>query len=72
MRCNYIAREAGKLAKVDLAVHPHMLRYAAGYCLANQGLDAQLIQDFLGHADIRDTAQYTALSPGRLATVGVR
>jgi integrase len=29
----YIAREAGRLAKLDLAVHPYMLRHAAGYCL---------------------------------------
>ena len=29
----YIVREAGRLAKMDLAVHPHMLRHAAGYCL---------------------------------------
>jgi integrase len=68
----YIAREAGRLANLDLPVHPHMLRHAAGYCLANQGVDTRLIQDFLGHADIRHTAHYTALSPKRLATVRVR
>ena len=43
----YIVREAGRLAKLDLAVHPHMLRHAAGYCLANQGVDTRLIQEFL-------------------------
>ena len=68
----YIAREAGRLAKLDLAVHPHMLRHAAGYTLANEGVDTRLIQDFLGHADIRHTAHYTALSPRRLAAVRVR
>ncbi len=32
----------------------------------------KLIQAFLGHADIRYTAHYTALSPKRLAAVRVR
>jgi integrase len=68
----YIVREAGKLAKLDVEAHPHMLRHAAGYMLANEGTDTRLIQVFLGHADIRHTAHYTALSPKRLATVRVR
>ena len=68
----YIVREAGTLAKLDVEAHPHMLRYAVGYMLANEGTDTRLIQDFLGHRDIRHTAHYTALSPKRLATVRVR
>jgi type 1 fimbriae regulatory protein FimB/type 1 fimbriae regulatory protein FimE len=68
----YIVREAGKLAKLDVEAHPHMLRHATGYSLANEGTDTRLIQAFLGHADIRHTAHYTALSPKRLAGVRVR
>ena len=68
----YIVREAGRAARLDVQVHPHMLRHAAGYTLANEGVDTRLIQDFLGHADIRHTAHYTALSPRRLAAVRVR
>jgi type 1 fimbriae regulatory protein FimB/type 1 fimbriae regulatory protein FimE len=68
----YIVREAGRLARLDVAVHPHMLRHATGYALANEGVDTRLIQDFLGHVDIRHTAHYTALSPRRLAAVRVR
>jgi type 1 fimbriae regulatory protein FimB len=68
----YIVREAGKLAKLDVEAHPHMLRHATGYSLANEGTDTRLIQAFLGHADIRHTAHYTALSPKRLAAVRVR
>jgi type 1 fimbriae regulatory protein FimB/type 1 fimbriae regulatory protein FimE len=67
----YITREAGRSAKLDVEAHPHMLRHAAGYMLANEGTDTRLIQAFLGHADIRHTAHYTALSPKRLATVRV-
>ena len=68
----YIVREAGRAARLDIEAHPHMLRHAAGYTLANEGVDTRLIQDFLGHADIRHTAHYTALSPRRLAAVRVR
>jgi type 1 fimbriae regulatory protein FimB/type 1 fimbriae regulatory protein FimE len=68
----YIVREAGWLAKLDVEVHPHMLRHATGYSLANERTDTRLIQAFLGHADIRHTAHYTALSPRRLAAVRVR
>jgi type 1 fimbriae regulatory protein FimB/type 1 fimbriae regulatory protein FimE len=68
----YIVREAGKLARLDAEAHPHMLRHATGYSLANEGTDTRLIQAFLGHADIRHTAHYTALSPKRLAAVRVR
>ena len=68
----YIVREAGRAAKLDVEVHPHMLRHATGYSLANEGTDTRLIQAFLGHADIRHTAHYTAISPRRLAAVRVR
>jgi type 1 fimbriae regulatory protein FimB len=68
----YIVRQAGKLARLDVEAHPHMLRHATGYSLANEGTDTRLIQAFLGHADIRHTAHYTALSPKRLAAVRVR
>jgi type 1 fimbriae regulatory protein FimB/type 1 fimbriae regulatory protein FimE len=68
----YIVREAGRLARLDVEVHPHMLRHATGYALANEGTDTRLIQAFLGHVDIRHTAHYTALSPRRLAAVRVR
>jgi enoyl-CoA hydratase/carnithine racemase len=56
----------------DVAAHPHMPRHAAGYFLANEGLDTRLIQEFLGHRDMRHTVRYTELSPRRLAAVRVR
>jgi len=66
----YICRQAGREA--GLEVFPHMLRHSAGYCLANQGVDTRLIQEFLGHVSINSTVRYTALSPRRLAAVRVR
>jgi site-specific recombinase XerD len=40
--------------------------------LANAGTDTRLIQDFLGHRDIRNTVRYTRLAPARLRAVRVR
>jgi len=67
-----IVERAGEGAKLGFHVHPHMLRHATGYALANEGTDTRLIQDFLGHAAIANTVRYTRLAPGRLATVRVR
>jgi site-specific recombinase XerD len=56
----------GKAAGLDnLAIHPHMLRHACGYDLANRGNDTRLIQGFLGHQNIQHTVRYTELAPNR-------
>ena len=67
-----IVERAAEAAKLGFHVHPHMLRHATGYALANEGTDTRLIQDFLGHASIANTVRYTRLAPGRLAAVRVR
>src|SRR5262249_52275763 len=48
-----------------LRAHPHMLRCACGYALANKGHDTRAIQAWLGHRSITSTAIYTALAPNR-------
>jgi type 1 fimbriae regulatory protein FimB/type 1 fimbriae regulatory protein FimE len=60
-----IVKRAGKLSEVELAVHPHMLRHACGYYLANKGTDTRTIQGYLGHRSIQHTVRYTELAPGR-------
>jgi integrase len=40
---------AGTRARIPFPVHPHMLRHAAGYKLANDGHDTRAIQQYLGH-----------------------
>jgi site-specific recombinase XerD len=50
-------------AGLKLKAHPHMLRHACGYTLANKGHDTRAIQ--LGHRSITSTAVYTALAPNR-------
>ena len=46
-------------------VHPHMLRHAAGYKLANQGVDTRTLQHYLGHRNIQHTVRYTELAADR-------
>ena len=58
-------RRYGEKAGLPLAAHPHMLRHACGYELANQGADTRLIQDYLGHRNIQHSVQYTAANPAR-------
>jgi len=56
---------AGKEAKLPLKAHPHMLRHACGYALANKGHDTRALQAYLGHKNIQHTVRYTELSPTR-------
>ena len=58
-------RDYGRLADLPVESHPHMLRHACGFALADQGADTRLIQDFLGHRNIQHTVMYTATNPAR-------
>ncbi|MDD2466931.1 MAG: tyrosine-type recombinase/integrase [Desulfobulbus sp.] len=58
-------RTYGEKAELSLAAHPHMLRHACGFALADQGADTRLIQDYLGHRNIQHTVMYTATNPAR-------
>ncbi len=60
-----IIASSGGLAGLPLEIHPHMLRHSCGFALANMGIDTRLIQDYLGHRNIRHTVWYTASNAGR-------
>ena len=60
---NKLVERAGRFAEFEFPVHPHMLRHACGYYLANKGVDTRTIQDYLGHISIVHTVRYTELSP---------
>ncbi|MEB2481477.1 type 1 fimbria switch DNA invertase FimE [Escherichia coli] len=62
-----IIRDAGIVAGTVTQTHPHMLRHACGYELAERGADTRLIQDYLGHRNIRHTVRYTASNAARFA-----
>jgi type 1 fimbriae regulatory protein FimB/type 1 fimbriae regulatory protein FimE len=60
-----MVERAGVQAKLGFKVHPHMLRHACGYALANKGHDTLALQAYLGHRNIQHTVRYTELSPTR-------
>jgi site-specific recombinase XerD len=60
---------AGDEAKIGFKVHPHMLRHACGYALANKGIDTRTLQAYLGHRSINSTTRYAALAPGRFKNI---
>ena len=49
-----------------MKIHPHMLRHACGFKLAN---DTRTIQAYLGHKSIQHTVRYTELAPTRFKSL---
>jgi len=62
--CRMVA-QLGVAAGFDFPVHPHMLRHACGFKLANDGVDTRSLQAYLGHRNIQHTVRYTELAPTR-------
>ena len=60
-----IIARAGERAGLGFPIHPHMLRHACGFKLANDGHDTRAIQHYLGHRNIQHTVRYTELAPER-------
>jgi integrase len=58
-----LVARAGQEAKLSFKAHPHMLRHACGYALANKGHDTRSLQAYLGHKNIQHTVRYAELSP---------
>jgi integrase len=48
----------GEGSKFPFPIHPHMLRHACGYKLANDGQDTRALQHYLGHKNIQHTVRY--------------
>jgi len=38
--------------------HPHALRHACGHALAMKGRDMRLVQEYMGHTNVQNTARY--------------
>jgi type 1 fimbriae regulatory protein FimB/type 1 fimbriae regulatory protein FimE len=60
-----MVERAGVEAKLAFKTHPHMLRHACGFALANKGHDTRALQAYLGHKNIQHTVRYTELAPTR-------
>lgn len=65
---NYLIQQAATRAGLG-QVNPHMLRHSCGHALAEKGIDTRLMQDWLGHRDIRHTSWYSRTSAKRFDTV---
>jgi integrase len=60
-----LVERAGKEAGLPFKAHPHMLRHACGYKLANDGHDTRALQGWLGHRNIQHTVIYSELAANR-------
>jgi integrase len=52
----------GEAARFSFPVHPHMLRHACGYKLANDGRDTRALQHYLGHKSIQHCPLYQVVA----------
>jgi site-specific recombinase XerD len=60
-----LLERAAETAGLEIKAHPHMLRHACGFKLANDGIDTRALQAYLGHKSIQHTVRYTELAPTR-------
>jgi integrase len=60
-----LVERAAQDAALEIKAHPHMLRHACGFHLANKGTDTRTLQAYLGHKNIQHTTRYTELSATR-------
>jgi integrase len=66
-----MVERAGVEPGLKFGVHPHMLRHACGYTLANAGHDTRSLQAYLGHKSIQHTVRDGApTSPGHSSAFG--
>lgn len=63
-----LVTRAGQAAALPFPAHPHMLRHACGFKLANDGHDTRALQHYLGHKNIAHTVRYTEMAPDRFKT----
>ena len=62
---NLLLETCSAAASLPFTAHPHMLRHACGFALANKGHDTRALQAYLGHRNIQHTVRYTELTPTR-------
>ena len=60
-----LIQRVGEAAKMPFPIHPHMLRHACGFKLANDGHDTRALQHYLGHKNIQHTVRYTDMAADR-------
>ena len=56
-------------AGLSFPVQSHILRYACGLTLANDGHDTRAVQHYLVHRNIAHAVRYTEMAPDRFKTL---
>ncbi len=64
-----IVSRAGRKAGLSFPIHPHMLRHACGFKMANEGRDLRVMMDYLGHRTVAQTVKYTELCSSRFRSL---
>ena len=59
----HIVELAGRLARLAIPVHAHMLRHSCPVFLLSQGVDILAVRNWMGHKDINKTLLYCSLMP---------
>lgn len=67
-----LVKEYAKQAGIIKNISPHTLRHSFATHLLDHGADLRVIQDMLGHADIKSTDRYTHISRARLSEAFTR
>lgn len=62
---NQLFKDAGEFVKVS----PHMLRHSFASALLNHGADLRVVQELLGHENLKTTQVYTHLTTEKIRTL---